>query len=418
MVYRPSSEIEMSKGLPEISNVKRLRSIDALRGAAALGVVLYHMVGQHPQIDASGWTGRLAAPLLHTFSFGYTGVFLFFVISGFCIHLQWAKAQSAGRTPDISFVKFWKRRWRRLYPPYLIALFLFLTVSALTSRVAFTRFYFYDLGMHLAMLHNFDPHTSYSINGVFWTLAIEEQLYLAYFPLLFLRTRWGWRGTLACCAFARIGWLLLGHGLKSFFDFELPVTEAALTHWLTWALGAISVEAALGLIALPAWCRQTWYGLLALGYAAGLSYVLTLYDNSPLVHDLLWLTLHPAWGLGFFIVINGLVSAEKAWLASLSMPRIVKGLASIGLFSYSLYLTHELVIMQTWRVQAWSLLNLLPLSTMYFAIIVMTPLTVAAAWFFFLFCERPYLSKPSATRALPETSSTKEQLLRPVLENE
>ncbi len=39
--------------------------------------------------------------------------------------------------------------------------------------------------MHLLMLHNLDPNTCYTINGVFWTLAIEEQLYLAYFLLLF-----------------------------------------------------------------------------------------------------------------------------------------------------------------------------------------------------------------------------------------
>ena len=39
----------------------------------------------------------------------------------------------------------------------------------------------------------------------FWTLAIEEQLYLAYFLLLFLRVRWGWGVTIAVCLFARVG---------------------------------------------------------------------------------------------------------------------------------------------------------------------------------------------------------------------
>ena len=53
--------------------------------------------------------------------------------------------------------------------------------------------------MHLLMLHNLDPHTCYTINGVFWTLAIEEQLYLAYFLLLFLRVRFGWGVTIAVC---------------------------------------------------------------------------------------------------------------------------------------------------------------------------------------------------------------------------
>ena len=49
------------------------------------------------------------------------------------------------------------------------------------------------------MLHNFDERTIFSIDGVFWTLAIEEQLYLEYFLLLPLRERWGWRTTLIVC---------------------------------------------------------------------------------------------------------------------------------------------------------------------------------------------------------------------------
>ena len=67
-------------------------------------------------------------------SFGYIGVFLFFVISGFCIHLQWAKSQAQGQPQSIKFGAFWKRRFRRLYPPYLIALALFLLMAAAIDR--------------------------------------------------------------------------------------------------------------------------------------------------------------------------------------------------------------------------------------------------------------------------------------------
>src|SRR5215218_1506288 len=100
----------------------RLRSVDALRGIAALGVVVYHAVEQGKQALPNN---LLAYPLrLVQFisSFGYVGVFLFFVISGFCIHLQWARTRAAGEEPDVRFAPFWKRRLRRLYPPYLIAL--------------------------------------------------------------------------------------------------------------------------------------------------------------------------------------------------------------------------------------------------------------------------------------------------------
>ena len=182
----------------------RLRSIDALRGIAAMGVVVYHCIGIGPYLQSRFFLVRYPVQLIQlTSSFGYIGVFLFFVISGFCIHLQWARAQASGVTPTIHFGSFWKRRIRRLYPPYIIALALYLLLTAWSIGIDVSHFFIYDVLMHLLMLHNLDPHTCYSINGVFWTLAIEEQLYLAYFLLLFLRRRWGWTTTLIVCLAAR-----------------------------------------------------------------------------------------------------------------------------------------------------------------------------------------------------------------------
>src|SRR5690348_12342622 len=148
----------------------RLRGIDALRGAAALGVVLYHAVDQSAKALPASLFQYPARLVQLASSFGYIGVFLFFVISGFCIHLQWAKSKAAGTEPEIRFIPFWKRRFRRLYPPYIIALLLFFLVAASTLGISLTRFFFYDLGMHLLMLHNLDARTTYTINGVFWTL--------------------------------------------------------------------------------------------------------------------------------------------------------------------------------------------------------------------------------------------------------
>ncbi len=84
------------------------------------------------------------------------------------------------------------------------------------------------------MLHNLDPRTAYSINGAFWTLAIEEQLYLAYFLLLFLRIRYGWTITLLLC-FSRA---LSGYCEPKFgpiVGVHIPLTEAAATNWFIWA---------------------------------------------------------------------------------------------------------------------------------------------------------------------------------------
>ena len=373
----------------------RLQSIDALRGLAALGVVLYHAVMQTTNAVPNNlfrWPVKL---LQFVSSFGYIGVFLFFVISGFCIHLQWARSRANQQPQSIRFGSFWRRRIRRLYPPYLIAFALFMLMAALTTGIKVTHFFVYDVVMHLLMLHNLDPNTCYSVNGVFWTLAIEEQLYLAYFLLLFLRTRWGWGPTLLVCALARVAWFLFSHAAWITIGAGIPVPEAAASHWFTWALGAIAVEAAFGLIKLPKWCRNLWIGGAAIVLASATSAILPTTQKDTLAHDVAWMLMHPAWGVGFFILVNRVVEAEQSWLAKLRerglisriLVRLAAAAAFVGVFSYSLYLTHELVIMQSW----WFVIAGFP--PILNSLLIVVPATVAFAWVFYRFCEKPYMRK-------------------------
>ena len=385
------------------SIANRLVSIDALRGIAALGVVLYHAVHQTGSAVPNNLFRYPVKLIQFLSSFGYIGVFLFFVISGFCIHLQWAKTRAAGKTPQINFGPFWKRRIRRLYPPYLITLAGFLVMMAFTTGIDVTHFFVYDILMHVLMLHNLDPQTCYSINGVFWTLAIEEQLYLAYFLLLFLRTRWGWGPTLLICALARPAWFYGMHIVWLKTGAGIPVPEAAASHWFTWALGAIAVEASFGLVTIPKWCRNIWLGATAIVVASATSIILPVTQKDTFLHTTAWLLMHPAWGFGFFIVVNRLVQTEKSWGSELRKPKVLAAFAAIGVFSYSLYLTHELVIMQSW----WFVIKGLP--PMINTFLIVTPATIVFAWLFFLFFEKPFMRVRSAefeVRSLPQVQSS------------
>ena len=364
----------------------RLQSIDALRGIAALCVVLYHAVLQTENAVPDNLFQWPVKGVVFVSSLGYIGVFLFFVISGFCIHLQWAKSTVTDPQP-IRFGSFWRRRIRRLYPPYLLAIFLFLAMAAYSVGIDVTHFFVYDLVMHLLMLHNLDPHTCYSINGVFWTLAIEEQLYLAYFLLLYLRKRWGWGVTLVTCALARVGWFFFSHIVWLTTGYGLPVPEAAASHWFTWALGALAVEAAVGLVQLPNWCRNVRICLFAITSASAISLTLPYMQKDTLLHDVSWMLMHPLWGFGFFVLINRAVTAERGWIERLRQPRLIKLAAGIGVFSYSLYLTHEIVIMQSWRFTFYSLPPILN------TLLVITPASVGFAWLFYRLCEKPYMRK-------------------------
>jgi peptidoglycan/LPS O-acetylase OafA/YrhL len=279
---------------------------------------------------------------------------------------------------------------RRLYPPYLVALCLSLALTAATIGIPLTRFVAWDVASHLLMLHNFDTRTCYSISSVFWTLAVEEQLYLAYFLLLFLRRRWGWAATLWCCLAARVAWFAAGELLRAKAGVEVPVTESAAVHWFTWALGALAVEAAFGVVTLPRWTRDLRVAAAALLAAAALAYVQDTRAVSRPLHDATWLLLHPAWGFGFFVLLNRAVAAEWGRALRPSLPRIVAGLAAVGVVSYSLYLTHPLVLLFAWRFEA------LPLPPLVVRLFVLTPLCLAFAWLFFRLFERPFLTRRAA----------------------
>ncbi|HEX6717988.1 MAG TPA: acyltransferase [Pyrinomonadaceae bacterium] len=369
-------------------------TLDAMRGGAALAVVTYHALGVAPQTALSGWQWWLPQITAYLVHFAYAGVYLFFVISGFCIHLYWAKTHASGvDKPVIDFLVFWKRRVRRLYPPYFVALALYLGYLAYKTPVEITGSYVWDVGLHLFMLHNLDMHTTYTINGAFWTLAIEEQLYLAYFLLLFLRIRYGWAKTLLLCFSLRVVWLILGRSLGHWLGFHIPVTEAAATNWFIWALGALSVEAAVGITKLPAWCYRMSVAGLALGCAMVLAQILPMIDDKTFLHDIGWLLMHPAWAVGFFIFVNYAVAAEQRWrVKSLRVPRLIPSLAGVGLMSYSLYLTHSLVLMH-WYWFGFTRLHILSIS-----VLILVPLTVAFGWVFFRLCERPFMHLPATVK--------------------
>jgi peptidoglycan/LPS O-acetylase OafA/YrhL len=390
----------------EAPTVGRMLTLDAMRGGAALAVVTYHALGVAPQTALSGWQWWLPQITAYLVHFAFAGVYLFFVISGFCIHLHWAKTRAAGvKDPVINFFYFWKRRVRRLYPPYVAALALYLVYIGSKTHVEVTGSYLWDVLLHVFMLHNLDPRTTYTINGAFWTLAIEEQLYLAYFLLLFLRIRYGWTITLLLCFSARVGWLVMGHGLSELAGIHIPVTEAAATNWFIWALGALSVEAALGLIKLPAWCSRISSAGLALGCAIALAQLLPLTDQMGWIHDAGWLVMHPAWGVGFFILVNYAVAAEQRWrLRSSPGPRLIPTLASVGLISYSLYLTHSFVLMH-WYWFGFTKLHILSIS-----LLILTPLTVAFAWLFYRVFERPFMTSFAAKRPTKTVPSVEEEM--------
>ncbi len=157
-------------------------ALDGLRGVAVLLVLAFHL------LHAEGEGGAVERVLLGATRSGWAGVDLFFVLSGFLITGILLDARGS---PGY-FRAFYARRVLRIFPlyyAYLAALFLLvpLLVPSLDVKRESQGWLWTYLGNVLfARAGGFEasPYT-----GHFWSLAVEEQFYLAWPVLVLLLPR-------------------------------------------------------------------------------------------------------------------------------------------------------------------------------------------------------------------------------------
>jgi peptidoglycan/LPS O-acetylase OafA/YrhL len=114
----------------------------------------------------------------------------------------------------------------------------------------------------------------------------------------------------------------------------------------------------------------------------------------------MWLVGDLVWGVAFFVVVNWSVAREMAWPRGRRLPAWVASLAAIGVFSYSLYLTHEIVEWRLWPLVAAQLAETGHLLPQIVVMILMVAASLAFARAFFVLFERPFLTRrPSSGRS-------------------
>lgn len=145
----------------------RLRGLNGLRAVAAGLVLLYHLV---PGI----------VPI------GFVGVDVFFVISGFLITAllmrEWAN------TGKISIVRFWKRRFLRLFPAVAVATVGTLALARILGGDSLVQLRWQTLGsltgtynwFQVANSSSYFNHQSPLVLTNMWSLAVEQQFYLVW----------------------------------------------------------------------------------------------------------------------------------------------------------------------------------------------------------------------------------------------
>jgi len=161
-------------------------ALDGLRGIAILLVLVHHLTIYRPETGIDSWIA--AVPL-----FGWCGVNLFFVLSGFLI----TGILLDSRDSPSYYTSFYARRMLRIFPLYYLVLFIALVLLPLLPelhRVIVGPNPIPDQMPYWLYLTNFSIADRGMVHGwldVAWSLAIEEQFYVVWaIVVLLCPTKW------------------------------------------------------------------------------------------------------------------------------------------------------------------------------------------------------------------------------------
>ena len=355
----------------------RMDYIDALRGAACLWVLLHHsMEGKHV---ASGWSHLPLRWMVNLANVGWLGVSLFLVLSGFCLYYPLV-SRSAVADVRLDLKSFAKRRAWRILPPYYAAILLgvlYILARSYRNQIPLDQFFagWYDIPAHILMVHNLMPATFASINGVFWSLALEAQLYLVFPLLIVLAARRNVSFILAITFVIAVAWQALVFtrlGISSGWTPTLGTWYHALPgRCFEFVLGMIAASWVVGPVnsTLVRRCALT----LAILLVPSFYYVLNVARFGPLIDQ--------AWGVIFACSLVLLHQVPERYFRKFLVLRF---LTWTGVFSYSIYLLHR-PIFERVPLRGGSDAILI----LWFVLRVL--LVLAISFVFFLMFERPFI---------------------------
>jgi peptidoglycan/LPS O-acetylase OafA/YrhL len=396
----------------------RIDALDVLRGLAALWVFLYHLWNllypdHTTQYEAARLTGRESWAYLVSFftlQYGYFGVTIFFVVSGFCIHLPQARRHAKTGRDEMRLGTFFRRRFWRLYPAY----FMCLLVASLGYGTMLWTDHFFRTGttsppaglaqvfglewipVSALFLQPFVPAAN-SLNGPLWTLVLEVQFYLCYPLLLWLTRRLG---------MGVVGAVLLACEVV-FLDHPAWKDQVLLGRYFEWYLGFLAAEWFVRRRLQGIWPSAGFWCSLGLGLVMLTTFVGWLHPYGDL-----------AMALTTVVGISVLMNPSRA--PTSASPRFVflwKSLLGVGAFSYSLYLLHIPLLRLVYAGNRFLALGLgLPESWVPWMILDSIPIILLAAQGFSWCFERPFLKSgkfSAGNLSLAETSAKTEPRAEP-----
>jgi peptidoglycan/LPS O-acetylase OafA/YrhL len=314
---RKDSGIRPNPAPERASRSRRIANIQALRGIAVLLVVAFHLLANEPKY------GRGFAILPPWLSIGASGVDVFFAISGFVmVSIARGQFRQSGAIP-----RFLYHRVTRIYPAYwfysliMLAIFLAQQAGGTAARTV-------NLAASFLLL----PQPELPLLVVGWTLVHEVYFYLMFALFLLFPER-------------RLPWLLAAWGALAVAGRGLAGSLA--NPWMQVATNPLTLEfiggAFAALACLGGRPRAGWLFLAGavLWWSAGYGLAGAL-GHAPETSD--WLRVL-AYGVPSVLALYGLVALELG-----SGRMLPAWLVGLGDASYSIYLSHLLVIATLGRI--------------------------------------------------------------------
>jgi peptidoglycan/LPS O-acetylase OafA/YrhL len=345
--------------------------IDACRGLAAVAVVAHHL----------GF-GR-------SVNLGHYAVIVFFVISGYCIS---ASADSCARK-GLGIRQYMWRRVRRIYPPYFFAVVFFLATRLVKSflghgeqfpATAAAWVQNFTLTQWLSLVSQ--PQSWAADNrtlmvAAFWSLNYEEQFYLVVGLMIASGSVFSRR--LLPCTLA-----LLGIGVV--WNVAFPSTSYGffIEYWVQFGVGCLLFFRLCRLDDV----RSRWLVDAALVALAVASIYMVWFSGSAWVPGKRIVYVEWLAGVAFALLLIAARPLNDAFARS----RIGRGLMTLGLITYSLYLVHQFNLRAAYAVSSWLLPGWAP-AVAHLAVQIAFFIGLASMfWYCF---ERPFLnSAPDARR--------------------
>jgi len=357
---------------------EHLGALDGLRGVAILSVILFHSLSSAPQ------KSLLDKIVVHLASLGWTGVDLFFVLSGFLI----TGILIDQRLRPKYFRTFFARRVLRIVPAYAAFLIFMMFIAPLLGVIEKTDairlrdlqlwYWSYLVNIYIA-LHGWAAAAGGTTH--LWSLAIEEQFYLLWpIAVLIFSPRALPRLALACAVMAecvRIAFVLSGLPREVSYVL-LPARIDTL------ALGALLACATRspGLLAKIYSSRAIVLGASFTALCTVLIIEHTLDFQQPLTQ----------------LIGYSAIAALSGWLVLYAVGShgwlTIKPLRFIGKYSYAMYIWHGLVIglvARTTRLGGLQLNWASSLSSYALFVTVVIVGTIGVALLSWAVIERPFL---------------------------